>query len=76
MKTIETTAVIGEDRKLTVQLPPDVTPGSHRVVVVIEEAPAAPARPAIMADWPVHAADLIPSDFSLRREDMYGDDGR
>jgi hypothetical protein len=37
MRTIETTATISEDRKLVLQLPLDVTPGEHRVRVVLDE---------------------------------------
>ena len=75
MKTIELTATVGPDRTLTIQLPPDVTPGEHRVVVVIEETitPRAP-RPAL--NFPVHDVGPWPENLSLRREDMYGDDGR
>lgn len=39
MRTIETIANITSDGKLTLQLPADVLPGTHRVVLVIEEAP-------------------------------------
>jgi hypothetical protein len=35
MKTIETVVHVGEDRRLTVQLPPEIPPGEHRVLVVI-----------------------------------------
>ena len=37
MKTIETIASVGEDRKLMVQLPAEVPPGDHRVVVIEED---------------------------------------
>jgi hypothetical protein len=37
MHTIETTAVVSEDRRLVLQLPPDVAPGKHRVRVLIDE---------------------------------------
>jgi hypothetical protein len=37
MKAIELTAVVGEDRKLTVQLPPDIAPDPHQIVVVVAE---------------------------------------
>jgi hypothetical protein len=73
MKTIELTAVVGPDRKLIVQLPADIAPGEHRVVVVIE-TPGARSTP--MAGWPAHDVGPWPEDLSLRREDMYGDGGR
>ncbi|MBW4695123.1 MAG: hypothetical protein KME27_25515 [Lyngbya sp. HA4199-MV5] len=37
MRTIETTATITKDGQLTLQVPPDLSPGQHRVVVVIDE---------------------------------------
>ena len=72
MKTITTTAVIGPDRVLTVQLPPEVPPGRHEVVVVLNGAAVAPAVP-LPPPHPVGVAD--PAD-TFRREDLYGDDGR
>jgi hypothetical protein len=36
MKTIETTALVVDDRKITVQLPPDVATGPHQIVVVVD----------------------------------------
>jgi len=37
MKTIETTAVVTDDHRLALQLPQDVTPGEHRIVLLIDE---------------------------------------
>lgn len=37
MITIETTAIIDKSGQLTLQLPDDIAPGRHRVVVVIDE---------------------------------------
>lgn len=76
MQTIETTAVIGDDRRLSVQLPPGVAPGEHRVVLVIGEVVQEPCKPWTMEDWPTHDAGLIDSKFTMRREELYGDDGR
>ena len=44
MRTITTTTVIGPDRVLTVQLPPDVTPGLHEVVVILERMAETPVQ--------------------------------
>jgi hypothetical protein len=46
MRTIETQATITEDGTLIIAVPRDLTPGPHRVVVVIDEAPAT-LRPTI-----------------------------
>ena len=71
MKTISTRAVIGPDRLLTVQLPTDVTPGEHEVVIVLNGV--AGQVPVLSA--PYDMAPIDPS-FTYRREDLYGDDGR
>jgi hypothetical protein len=78
MKTIEATATVSPDGTLTVQVPPgvEVRPGEHWVVVVIEEASTATPRPAPLDDFPVIDVGPWPEGLSLRREDMYGDDGR
>ncbi len=40
MRAIETTGVVSDDGKLTVDVPADVRPGEHRVVVVIDDITA------------------------------------
>lgn len=74
MKTIETTATVGPDGALTARVPPEVPPGEHRVVLVIEEEPA--REKASPFDFPVHDLGPWPEGLSLRREDLYGDWGR
>ena len=68
MKTIETIAHVGEDRRLTVRLPAEIPPGDHRVVVVIEEATASP-RPFRVEDLPRHdiAWPFAPDETFRRR---------
>jgi len=58
-----------------VKVPPTISPGAHRVVVVIEEQPTDEDRPDF-SDFPVHDFGPWPADLSLRREDMYDDWGR
>jgi hypothetical protein len=72
MKTITTTADIGPDRVLTVQLPPDVPPGRHEVVVVLNGAVVTPVPP-LSPPYPL--AERDPS-VTFGREELYGDDGR
>lgn len=75
MRTIETTATVTSDGKMTVQVPPDIPEGEHRVVVVIEEPPVKKEkRPPL--DFPVISVGSWPENLSLRREDMYDDWGR
>ena len=76
MKTIETTVVLGDDRKLTVQLPPDVAPGPHQIVVVVDAPQNGRAQTWTTDDWPVHDAALVDPNFTMRREELYGDSGR
>jgi hypothetical protein len=75
MRTIETKAIVEADGKMTVQIPPEVTPGEHQVVVVIEEAVSPrPERPR--PAFPVIHVGPWPATLSLRRKDMYDDRGR
>ena len=76
MKAIETVAVVGDDRKLTVQLPPDVVPGPHQIVVVLDGLRSELLQAWTMDDWPVHDAGLLDPNFTMRREELYGDGGR
>jgi hypothetical protein len=76
MRTIETTAVVTPEHTLTIQLPPDVPPGPHRVVVVIEDGKQPPARTPGWKDWPAHNLGPWPEGFTASREQIYGDDGR
>jgi hypothetical protein len=69
MKTISTKAVIGPDRVLTVQLPADVAPGEHEVVVVLNGA--AEALAVMEPPYPFRESD--PS-VRFSREELYGDD--
>lgn len=73
MKAITTTADVGPDRVLTIQLPPEVPPGRHEVVVVLNGTGAVLGP---LGAWPRHDGVAWPADLSLRREDLYGDDGR
>lgn len=75
MLTIETEAVITAEGRLTLEVPPGIPPGRHRVVVVIEEQPLA-ADKGSLADFPVDDVGPWPENLSLRREDMYDDWGR
>jgi hypothetical protein len=76
MKAIETTAVVGNDGKLTVQLPPDVAPGPHQIVVVVDGPRRERPHAWTIDDWPIHDAALVDPNFTMRREELYGDDGR
>ena len=77
MKTIETTATVTRQRKLhlQLQLPDDFSPGTHRVVVIIEGQPLEESgRPPLK--FPTDDYGPWPENLSLSREEMYGDFGR
>jgi len=73
MRTIEATATIHPDRTLTVQVPPDITPGEHHIVVIIDEQPTVPVpRPPLQfAAYPV---GLTAPERTFRREELYDDE--
>lgn len=77
IKTLDTVATVQEDGTVTLQLPADVTAGPHRIIAIIEEPEQAMAsKKSLAEDFPVIPGGKWPDDVSLRREDMYGDDGR
>lgn len=77
MRAVETVAAVNSDHTMTAQLPADIPPGSHRVVVVIEaDTSHEPPPQHGWANWPAHDVALTDPTFTFRREDLYGDDGR
>ena len=75
MKTIETTGIAGTSGWLMIQVPAGLIPGRHHVVIVVDEA-LAPEPELPPLNLPAHDVGPWPEGLSLRREDMYGDDGR
>ena len=73
MRMIETTAIITDEGTLTVPVPPDITPGDHHIVVIIDEQPTvqAPRPPLQFAAYPV---GLTAPERTLRREELYDDE--
>jgi hypothetical protein len=75
MKAVETLGLVTTAKYLYTQVPTELPPGYYRVVLVVEETPQPePERPPLI--MPVHDVGPWPEGLSLRREDMYGDDGR
>ena len=72
MRTIETIVTVDEHGMATLRMPPDVTPGDHKVVVVIDEATRRRALPGLSS----HDVGPWPEGFTASREEIYGDDGR
>jgi len=72
MRTIEADATVTAERTLVVPLPDDLSPGQHRVVIVIEEKPL----PRRRRSWPkmtTYPIGLLDDQVTFRREDLYGD---
>jgi hypothetical protein len=73
MKAITTIATVTTDGKITLQLPSDIPPGEHQVVVVIDEKPLVEKpetkekrTPLKFSAYPV---GLISETVTFRRED-------
>jgi hypothetical protein len=78
MKSIQTAATVSVDGKLTIQLPPSIPPGEHRVLLVIDdgEVPLKTRIPKPPLALNVLRWEAWPADSTFRREDNYGDEGR
>jgi hypothetical protein len=76
MKTIQTQIDVPGTGTLTVPVPVDIAPGRHGVLVVIDESPMPQVSTLTLDDFPVDAVGQWPSELSLRRENLYGNDGR
>jgi hypothetical protein len=76
MRKIETTLMITEQGKGIVTLPSDLEPGQYKVSITIEDQPATTKQTREPLDIPVLDLGPWPEGVPLRREDMYGDDGR
>jgi hypothetical protein len=79
MHEIRTRIRVGADHTITGVAPPDVPPGEHEVTINVVPAPEPQPKkqkPFNVDDLP--SADLgpWPEGLSLRREDLYDDDGR
>jgi hypothetical protein len=73
--TVQIRVIVDDKGVATLRLPPDITPGPHEAVLVIEEALAQNKTP-IMEGFPRHDVGPWPEGFTVRREDIYDDDGR
>jgi hypothetical protein len=72
MNEIRTRIQVGPDHRISGTAPVDVPPGEHEVTINVASPGGKPFR---LADLPLHDEPWDGS-ISLRREDIYGDDGR
>lgn len=75
MKTIETDAIVTNEGQLNLNVSVDLAPGQYKVVLVVEETTDQTPKQTRL-NLPVIDVGPWPENVSLRREDMYGDDGR
>jgi hypothetical protein len=73
MRTIHLMTDVGADRRVVVQLPPEVEPGPHQLIVVVDEAASNGRHVSEEVPWPTHDVGPWPEDLSTRREDLYDD---
>ena len=72
MNQIRARILVGSDHRITGTAPESVPPGEHEVTLTVL---VASQRRLGVKDMPIHHEPWDDS-ISLRREDMYGDDGR
>ena len=75
MKTIESTATVASNGKVILHTLLDVPPGEHKIVLVIDETPLKATKRRSL-EIPSVSVGKWPSELSLRREEIYGDNGR
>ena len=80
MKAIETTGMVTADGKITIQLPPDIPPGEHQIVLVIDkesvtkEKRLVDQRKHLPLKFSAYPVGLVKESLTFRREDLYGED--
>lgn len=74
MTTITTQIRVADDHTISGVAPAAVPPGEHEAIISVAIAPP-PGKPFTMDNFPSHDLDWN-DDISLRREHIYGDDGR
>ena len=79
MLTLTVAARVNENGIVTLQLPPQVSSGYHKMVLVIEETEFPEKMNSIHRNALIlrpYDVGPLPENFSLRREDLYDDWGR
>jgi len=78
MNQIRARIMVAPDHRITGMAPDAVPPGEHEVTVTVALAPARQSarRPFDVAALPVVDLGPWPEGVTLRREEIYGDDGR
>jgi hypothetical protein len=74
MLMLKTRVRVAKDGVLRVRIPTELPPGDHEAVIVLS-APEAPKQGFQLVEFPIDSGPWD-DDISLRREDLYGDNGR
>ena len=74
MNAIQGTAVVTNDHRLHLEIgvPPNILPGEHQVVVLINQLDASPPGDSLN-DFPLIDVGPWLEDYSVRREELYDD---
>jgi hypothetical protein len=78
MNEVRTRIRVGPDHRISGVAPPDIPPGEHEVTIALAPSPtrATPTKKFRIEDLPKHDLGPWPEGLSLRRKDIYDDDGR
>jgi len=78
MSDVRARILVDADHSITGVAPPEVPPGEHEVMITVAPRPAVqlPTKPFDVNALPVHDLGPWPEGLSLRREDIYDEDGR
>lgn len=73
-QTVSTDVEIGEDHRVTIQLPKEVPTGKHRLTIVIESATDSPeAEEGKPWKFPILEGATWPEGMTFNRADLYDD---
>lgn len=78
MKAIETSAIVTEDKKVTISVPEEISAGKHKVILIIDEnlIGGEGREKDKELNFKIFKWNNWPADCSFKREDIYNDDGR
>lgn len=74
MHTITTTAVATPEHTITVKVPEDIPLGEYPLLIIVGHEKG--VRTGRWRDLKPSDVELVDPNFTFRREDLYGDDGR
>jgi hypothetical protein len=78
MAETRTRVLVGPDRRISGTAPANVLPGEHEVTITLAPSPTRqrPSEPFDVDALPTDDLGRWPEGLSLRREELYDEDGR